>query len=127
MVDTLGLIWALSVHPADVQDATGARLLLPQLWGRVPRLQVIYADRVYQGSLSLPIRLVTGAQLEIVQRRGKPKGFQVLPKRWIVERTFAWLGKSRRLSKDYEALPQSSEAWIRLAMCRLMLCRLARA
>jgi putative transposase len=126
MVDTLGLIWACCVHPADVQDAPGARLLLPQLWLQVPRLQVVYADRVYQGSLSLPLRLMTGARLEIVQRKPKAKGFQVLPKRWIVERTFAWLGKYRRLSKDYEALPQSSETWIRLAMIRLMLCRIAK-
>jgi putative transposase len=125
MVDTLGLVWAVVVHPADVQDAVGARLLLPQLWQKVPRLAVVYADRVYRGSLSLPIRLMTGARLEIVTHARKQKGFRVLPKRWVVERTFAWLGKCRRLSKDYEALPESSVGWIRLAMIRLMLCRLA--
>lgn len=116
----------MCVHPADVQDPVGARLVLPQLWQRVPRLKVIYADRVYRGSLSLGVRLITrGARLEIVQRPKGQKGFLVQPKRWIVERTFAWLGKYRRLSKDYEALCDTGEAWIRLAMSRLMLCRLA--
>lgn len=123
-MDTLGLIWAISVHPADVQDAPGARLLLPQLYGRCPRLKVIYADRVYRGSLSLGVRLL-GARLEIVERTQR-RGFHVLPKRWIVERTFAWLGKCRRLSKDYEALAESSQAWIFLAMCRLMLQRVTK-
>jgi putative transposase len=121
----LGLVWAVKIHPADVQDAPGARLLLPQLFGRCPRLKVIYADRVYQGSLSLGVRLL-GAQLEIVHRTEK-RGFHVLPKRWIVERTFAWLGKYRRLSKDYEALAETSQAWIYLAMSRLMLLRISRA
>ena len=89
----------------------------------LPGLRVIYADSTYRGS-----RLVTkvfGWRLEIVERARGEKGFRPLPKRWVVERTFAWLGKCRRLSKDYEALIESAVAWIRLAMSRLMLRRLA--
>jgi putative transposase len=91
---------------------------------RLPRLRVIYADSTYRGSRLVIKQL--GWSLHVVERPQGSKGFQVQPKRWVVERTFAWLGKCRRLSKDYEALVESAEAWIRLAMTRLMLLRLAR-
>jgi len=123
LVDTLGLVWAVAVHPADVQDAPGSWLVLRQMSRKAPRLKVIYADAIYAGA-RLGV-LALGCRLEIVKREAKEKGFRPLPKRWVVERTFAWLGKCRRLSKDYEQLPQSSEAWIYLAMSRLMLLRLA--
>lgn len=123
VVDTLGLIWGLVVHAADVQDPVGARLVLAKLQGKVPRLEVLLADTIYRGSLAI-LALALGWKLEIVSRPKGQKGFSVLPKRWIVERTFAWLGRNRRLSKDYERLPETSEAWIYLAMVRLMARRL---
>lgn len=126
MVDTLGLILAVAVHTADIQDRDGARLVLAKLCGRFPRLALIWADGGDTGKL-LEWALATGGWvLEIVK---KPKGettVTVLPKRWIVERTFAWLGRSRRLSKDYEGLPETSETLIRIAMIHLMLKRLTR-
>ena len=117
---------AVTVHTADIQDREGAKLTLTKLSGRFPRLALIWADGGYTGKL-LGWALVTGGWvIEIVK---KPKGessFVVLPKRWIVERTFAWLGRSRRLSKDYEGLSATSEALIRVAMIHLMLKRLTR-
>jgi putative transposase len=124
VVDTLGLIWAVVVHPADVQDSAGARLVLPKLHGKVPRLKVILADKVYQGTLAIIAWALGPWKLEIVSRAKGEKGFTVLPKRWIVERTFAWTGRNRRMSKDYERLPETSEAWIYLSMVRLMARRL---
>lgn len=124
VVDTLGMIWAAVVHAADVQDPTGARLVLPKLHGKVPRLKVILADKIYQGTLSILAWALGGWKLEIVSRAKGQKGFSVLPKRWIVERTFAWMGRNRRLSKDYERLPETSEAWIYLSMVWLMTRRL---
>lgn len=124
IVDTLGMVWAAVVHPADVQDPAGARLVLPKLHGKVPRLKVLLADTIYRGTLSILAWALGGWKLEIVSRAKGQKGFSVLPKRWIVERTFAWLGRNRRLSKDYERLPETSEAWIYLSMVRLMVRRL---
>jgi transposase len=124
VVDTLGLLWAVAVHPADIQDTPGSWRVLRQLPGHVPRLQVILADDTYRGARIVVHAL--GWRLEIGPRVRGRKGFHPEPKRWIVERTFAWLGKCRRLSKDYEALTRSGEAWIYLAMSRLMLLRLAR-
>jgi putative transposase len=118
----MGLMWAVTVHAADIQDPHGAYLVLPKLIGRCPRLEVIYADAIYRGARIISRAL--GWPLAIVERPKGQKGFSVLPKRWVVERTFAWLGRCRRLSKDYEALTESSEAWIRLAMTGLMLRRL---
>lgn len=113
------------MHAADIQDRDGGRLLVESLnlqdW---PRLKKLWADGAYGGSFEDWLADRTGWVLEIV---GKPAGggFHVLPRRWVVERTFAWLGKYRRLSKDYEALPRSEEAWIYLAMTNVMLARLA--
>ena len=124
MVDTLGLLLAVVVHPADIQDRDGARLLLPRLLGRFSRLKLIWADGGYRGKLADWAWVRGGWTLEIVQRPPNSHRFEVLLRRWAVERTLAWLGRSRRLSKDYEALPETSEAWIHIAMIHLMLRRL---
>ena len=104
MVDTLGLLLAVVVHPADIQDRDGARLALRRLLGRYHRLQVIWADGAYGGKLVECARTVGGWNLELVRRPDQQRTFQVLPRRWVVERTFGWLNLQRRLSKDYEAL-----------------------
>ena len=127
VVDTTGLLLGVVVLPADVQDRDGARLALMELAGRFSRLRLIWADGGYRGAaLSEWVRERLGCRLEIVPRRAGQSGFAVLPRRWVVERTFGWLGRQRRLSKDYEALPASSAAWVQIAMSRLMLRRLAR-
>ena len=121
----MGLVLAVVVHAADVQDRDGARLALMRLAGRFPHLKRIWADGAYAGKLVLWARNVGGWTLELVRRPACQNSFEVLPRRWVVERTFAWLGRYRRLSKDYEELPQTSEAWIHAAMTGLMLRRLA--
>ena len=127
MVDTQGLLLAVAVHPADLQDRNGARLVLARLRHRFPRLRHLWADAGYTGpKLGDWVRETTDWTLEIVRRAEPDAGFQVLPRRWVVERTFAWLGRHRRLSKDYEGRPDTTEAWIHAAMTGLMLRRLAR-
>lgn len=120
----MGLILALVVHSAGVQDRAGARLVLAALTGRFPRLATVWADGGYAGKLVEWTKALGGWLLQIVRRCDGVKGFAVLPKRWIVERTFGWFGKYRRLSKDYETHTGSSEAMIRLAMINLMLHRI---
>ena len=124
IVDTLGLIFALVVHPADIQDRDGGKLLIEQLGTRWGRLKVIWADGGYAGRFVDWAIGWYGRVIEIV-KRSDAHSFVVLPKRWIVERTFAWLGKYRRLSKDYETLTQSSEAMIRIAMINVMIHKLS--
>jgi putative transposase len=129
VVDTLGLVLALVVHPANVQDYEGAvRVveILGRLKARFHRLKVIFADSAY-GRNELPkcVKAAFGWLLQTVLRPTKVKGFVVLPKRWIVERTFGWLGRYRRHSKDYERNVASSEAMIYIAMTHIMLRRLA--
>jgi putative transposase len=126
VVDTLGLVLAVAVHAADLQDREGAKLVLARLCGRFPRLALIWADGGYTGKLLVWALATGGWVIEIVKRPQGGHTFEILPKRWIVERTFAWLGRSRRLSKDYEGLPETSEAIIRIAMIHLMLKRLNR-
>ena len=126
-IDTLGLMHRLVVHAADVQDRDGAKLVLEPLIGEQTRLARIWADGGYAGDLVTWVATEAGWTLEIVKRPAEAKGWVTRPKRWIVERTFAWLGKCRRLSKDYEPLVASSEAMIRLAMIGLMLRRLCPA
>lgn len=118
LVDTLGLIWALVVLPADVSDPAGAKTLL-QRRPSMPRLAVIWADKAYSGLIDW-IWTTVGCLLSVVLRPAEARGFVHLPHRWIVERTFGWLGRYRRLSKDYEHNLQSSEAWIRVAMIHRM-------
>jgi putative transposase len=130
VVDTLGLILAVVVHPANVQDYDGAVLvlgLLGQLKERFRRLKVIFADSAY-GRNDLPecVRQAFGWLLQTVLRPVDVKGFVVLPKRWIVERTFGWPGRYRRHSEDYERNTASSEAMIYIAMTHVMLRRLVR-
>ena len=121
----MGLVLAVVVHTADVQDRDGARLALVRLVGRFPRLERIWADGAYAGKLVLWARNVGGWTLELVRRPANQNTFEVIPRRWVAERTFAWLGRYRRLSKDYEELPQTTEAWVYAAMTGLMLRRLA--
>ena len=124
VVDTLGLLLAVVVHAADIQDRDGAKLVLTKLKERFRRLKLIWADAGYAGQLVEWAQAFGGWVLSIVKRTDAHR-FQVLPRRWVVERTLAWLGRHRRLSKDYEALTQTSEALIQVAMIYLMLHRLA--
>jgi putative transposase len=110
----------------SIQDRDGAKLVLAKVTGRFPRLQLIWADGGYAGKLVEWVKTICQWALEIVKRSEGVKGFQVLPRRWVVERTFGWLGRYRRLSKDYEGLPETSEAMIYAAMIHLMVRRLAR-
>lgn len=112
------------VHAANIQDREGAKLVLGQVVGRFPRLRLIWADGGYRGLLVDWVADRLNCLLEIVSRSPEAVGFQVLPHRWIVERTFAWLGRYRRLSKDYEYQSASSEAMIQIVMINLMLHRL---
>lgn len=138
LVDTLGLVLKAVVHPANISDREGARLVLGSLDGQFPRLQHVWLDAGYTGSLEDWITEHLGWTVKIVKRPRRwvwvpkdveppamPEGFQVLPRRWVVERTFAWLGRFRRLSKDYEALTETSETFIYAAMSYVMLRRLA--
>jgi putative transposase len=128
LVDTLGLPISVYVTPANVQDRAGARLLLAGLKPLVPRLKKIWADGAYSGEELARWGEETGEwELEIVERERAAEGFEVLPKRWIVERTFSWLVRNRRLSKDYERRVQTSETLIEVAVIRLILKRLARS
>ena len=124
LVDTLGLLLMVVVHAADVQDRDGAKLVLRLIRKRFARLRVIWADGGYAGGLVAWAWRVGKWTLDIVRRDETKRYFEVLPYRWIVERTLAWLGRYRRLSKDYEVLPQTSESLIRIAMINLMLHRL---
>lgn len=124
LVDTLGLLLTTKVLTADIQDRDGAKLLFLEIKEQMPRLQLVWADGGYRGKLIVWVAVQCLWILEIVKRSDKEKVFKVLPKRWIVERTFSWLNRNRRLSKDYERKIESSEAWIYLAMSILMLKRL---
>ena len=125
-VDTLGLILAVVVHSAGVQDYDGARGVLERLRSKFARLQVIWADSAY-GRNALPdwVRTTFGWILQTILRPVHAVGFVLLPKRWIVERTFGWLGRYRRHSKDYERTIASSETMIHMSMIHLMSRRLA--
>jgi putative transposase len=114
----------LVVHPANIQDRDGGALVIRKLGKRFGRLKLIWADGGYAGRFVDWTAGWYGRTVEIVKRTVAHR-FVVLPKRWIVERTFAWLGKYRRLSKDYETLTQSSEAMILIAMINLMVHRLS--
>ena len=113
------------VHSAGVQDRDGAKRVIQKVRFNSPRLKKLWADGVYAGALETWVRRFTGWELEIVRRNDAKRGFTVLPKRWIVERTFGWLGRYRRLSKDYEFFTQTGENLIYMAMINLMLHRLA--
>jgi putative transposase len=154
LVDTLGLLLQVVVHPANLQDRDGAKLLLVGMHERFPRIAHLWADQAYRGKLPTWITETLGWSITIVQRPPRRHwqqvifhedpsdwrkgwfekvrtpapsgGFHVLPRRWVVERSFAWIGRNRRMSKEYEFQPATSEAWVYLSMIRVMLKRLAR-
>lgn len=130
LVDTLGFLLGISVTEASIQDRDGARDLLSSVLVRsFGWLKCIWADGGYSGKLVEEIAALPrhrSVELEIVKRSDSLKGFKVLPKRWIVERTFGWLVRNRRLVRDYEVLPEHSVAMIHIAMMKLMLSRIAR-
>jgi putative transposase len=144
LVDTQGLLLAVHVHAADLMDWDGGKALLQRVKGLFPRLKHLWTDAGYKNGFNTWVEQTLGWTVETVQHPLPPKGvmaqqiasdvntvqrakgFQVLARRWVVERTFAWLGKYRRLSKDYEYLPHTSESFIMIAMSHLMLRRLAR-
>jgi transposase len=125
VVDVLGLLLIVVVHSAGIQDRNGAKHVLTRLISRFPGLKLVWADGGYAGKLVDWVATVLHRTLSIVKRPRKTQGFRVLQWRWIVERTFGWLNRSRRLSKDFEALPETTETWIRIAMIQLMTRRLA--
>ncbi len=143
LVDTLGLVLQVLVHPADVTDRVGGQRLLEavdHLAHTFPRLRHVWVDSAYQGSFKEWVEHPLGWTVAVVRRPSRwrwvpadqvpppmPAGFQVLPHRWVVERTFGWLGRWRRTSKDYEYLPATSKCVVELVMIRLMLRRLAEA
>jgi putative transposase len=142
LVDTLGLLLKVVVHPANVQDRDGARLVLRGLQRRFPRLRHRWADQAYTGPLLDWIKQQVGWTVEVVERSPRrgfvvtadgefqrvrlPAAFEPLPRRWVVERTLAWISRYRRMSKDYERLPATSEALVYLTGIRLLLGRLTR-
>jgi transposase len=128
VTDTEGFLLAVRVHEANIQDPHGAVPLLRSLRRAFPKLRHIFADRVYRGEQLLDAIADCGPwTIEIVQRPPGVKGFQLLPRRWVVERSLAWFGRSRRLAKDFEATIASATAWVLLANLRLLSRRLASA
>ena len=124
LVDTLGLLMAVIVTAASVSDPAGARLLFARLGGACKKLRLRWVDGAYRGQLVDWVSDHRRFVLRVTLRPDGAKGFVLLPRRWVVERPLAWLNQSRRLRKDYERLPQSSEALMSLSMTRLMLRRL---
>lgn len=128
VTDTEGWLLAALVHTADLQDNHGAVPLLRSLGCRFPRLRYIFADRVYRGEKLLNAIADLGKwTIEIVTRIQSVGTFKPEPRRWVVERTFAWFGRNRRLAKDFEATIASAEAWLMIASVQLLTRRLARA
>jgi transposase len=128
VVDTLGMVLAAHIQPANVQDRDGALPVLKEARQTFVFIKKIFADGGYQGQATATAVAALGEwELEIVKRSDIAKGFVLLPKRWIVERTFGWLGRCRRLAKHFENLTRTALAFLRLAMIRLMVRRLARA
>jgi transposase len=129
ITDTLGLVLVTAVTAASVQDRPGGKAVLAQLAARFPSVGLAWADGGYANEIDNGlVRWAAhdlGLLLEIVRRNGDVKGFQVLPRRWVIERTFGWLVRNRRLARDYERLTACSEAMIKIAMIRLMAARLA--
>jgi transposase len=129
VVDTLGLILVVMVTSASVQDRPGGRKILQRLAAAFPSIALVWADGGYANKIDNTMvswaKTVLGLVLEIIRRSDDVKGFQVLPRRWVVERTFGWLVRNRRLARDYERLTDNSETMIKIAMIRLMATRLA--
>ena len=119
------MVMMVAVHAANIQDRDGAKILLERMIGLFPRLALIWADGGYAGKLIEWVKLTLMVTLTITKRSDKAVGFEVIPHRWIVERTFGWFVRYRRLSRDYEDLPENSEAMIHVTMINLMLHRLS--
>lgn len=126
LVDTSGLLLKALVHPGNIQDRDGAKELLLHAKAERPRLELLWADGGYAGQLEEWVAAECQWTLEIVRRSEGAVGFELLPRRWVVERTFAWFGRYRRLSKDYEFHTRSSESMLYLAMTHVMVRRLVR-
>ena len=142
LVDTMGLLLKVVVHAANLQDREGVKLLLEPVKGQFERMEKVWVDQAYSGTGKTWIEQQMGWTVEVVERSPRrgwimtedqglvwvtlPKTFEHLPRRWVVERAIAWIGRYRRLSKDYEYLMSSSEAMVYLTMLRLMLTRLAK-
>jgi len=125
LVETLGLLLTVVVHRANIQDRDGAKLVFRKMKKWLPRLKLIWADGGYAGKLIAWTQRICTWNLEIVKRSDDMKGFKVLPKRWIVERTFGWFNRYRRLSKDFEYHTKTSETLIYIAMTHIMVRRLS--
>jgi putative transposase len=126
LVDCLGLLLCVVVHAANLQDRDGAKLVLAKARGHFPRLQLIWADGGYAGKLLAWALQMCQWLIQVVKRTDKVKGWVLLPRRWVVERTFSWLSQCRALARDYDYDPQATEAFIQLAMIHLMLRRLTK-
>ena len=127
VVDTLGLMVGLMVYSADIEDRDGAPAVLKTILKRWPWLRHIFADGGYAGpKLKGALQKIAAFTLQIVKWTDKAKGCEVLPRRWVVERTFAWLGRCRRLAKDWDKSIASVEAWVVIAQIRILTRRLAR-
>ena len=128
LTDTNGLLVGAIVHAADIQDRDGAPVLLASIRKTLPWLRHVFADGGYAGpKLETALAQIGTWSLEIIKRSDTAKGFELLPRRWVVERTIAWLNRNRRLAKDFEATIQSALAWIMIASIKLLSRRLARA
>jgi putative transposase len=126
LVDTLGLLLSVVIHPADVQDRDGARQVLRTARRLFPFIECIFADAGYQGPKMEKVVADTGCWTLQIVKRSDAHNFVVLPKRWIVERTIAWISRNRRLARDFERYSRTVAAFIRLAMIRIMLRRLTK-
>jgi transposase len=123
-VDTCGLLLDVLVTPASTQDRDGGRRLLWRLRRHYPTIRLVWADAGYAGKLVTWAQQVLALTVQIVRKRQGVHRFEVLPRRWVVERTFSWLGKCRRLAVDYERKPEHHQAWVQWAMVRVMVKRL---
>ena len=127
LVDTEGLPLRVVIHSAGMQDRDGAALVLDRIRTRFPWLQLVWADAGYDArQVKAAVARLPVLQMELVRRSDDQKGFEVQPRRWVVERTFSWLGRNRRLAKDYENLASTLAAFVAVASIRLALKRLAR-
>lgn len=124
-MDTEGNLLSVAVQPADVQDRDGAEVALNETHDLCPEVSYAWADQSYSGDLVEWASKALGITIEIVKRPEDQVGFQVLPRRWVVERTIAWINRCRRLSKDFEHHAKNSAAWIYWASIQRMLRRLA--
>ena len=126
LTDTGGLPLRVVVHSAGIQDRDGAALVLEGLRGRCPNLELVWADAGYHArQVDAAVAAVPDLRIEIV-RRSQPKGWELLPRRWVIERSFAWFGRNRRLARDYEGLLATAADFIHLASIQLLVRRAAR-